>query len=153
MGAAIPIGLAVAGAGVKAAGTLMEASSQAKSLKSEAAQLEAQAGLDRASSQRSASEQRRQARLVASRGQAVAAASGAGADDPTVLTLQSDIAGEGEYRALSALYEGETAAQTKEAQAKANRKAAKNVKRAGYIGAASSLLDGGSSLFAKYGGK
>lgn len=143
--------LAVAGPVVDAAGTILGARSQAKALKGQARQLDAQAGDARAVSQRDAIEQRRQARLVESRGLAVAAASGGGADDPTVVNLLANVAGEGEYRALTALYNGESDARGLESEADARRKEAKNVKRASYFKAASSLLSAGSSLQQRYG--
>lgn len=138
--------LAGAGALVSAGGTILGARSEAKQLKSEARQLEAKAGTERAISQRQAMEERRQARLAASRGLAVAAASGGGADDPTVVNTLANIAGEGEYRALTALYNGEETARGDEAQAKARRKEAKNVKRASYFKAANTILSAGSSI-------
>jgi len=138
--------LAVGGSLVSAGGTILGARSEAKALKKEAAQLEVQAGTERAISQRSAMEERRQARLVASRGVAVAAASGGGVDDPTVVNLLADIEGEGEYRALTALYNGEEEARGLEGQAKARRKEAKNVKRASYFKAASTILSSASGM-------
>jgi len=142
-----------AGAALKAGGSIISANSQAKDLRKQAAQLEANAGLERASSQRKASEERRQARLATSRGVALAAASGGGVDDPSVINLLEGIAGEGEYRALSALYEGNQSALSMEDQAKSARKQAKATKTAGYINAASSLLSTGTSLFDRVGGK
>ncbi|MGH6629477.1 MAG: hypothetical protein ACREB3_07075, partial [Burkholderiales bacterium] len=73
----------------------------------EAWQAERQAGNAIAISQREALEQRRQADLVASRNLALAAASGGGASDPTIVRLLSNIAADGAYRAAVALYEGE----------------------------------------------
>lgn len=73
----------------------------------EAAQLEIGAGQAQAAAQRRASEQRRRASLVASRALTVAAASGAGASDPTIEDVISDIAGEGAYRAGTEIYHGE----------------------------------------------
>lgn len=143
--------LAIGGAALKAGGTIFSSRSQAKSLKSEAAQLDVQAGQTQASSQRDAIEQRRQARLVQSRALAVAAASGGGADDPGVVNIISDIAGEGEYRAMTALYNGDTEAAGLRGQATARRKEAKNVKTAGLINAASTLVGAGSSMFDRYG--
>lgn len=143
--------LAVAGPLVSAGGTILGARSEAKALKKEAQQLEIQAGTERAISQRSAMEERRQARLVASRGLAVAAASGGGADDPTVVNMLANIEGEGEYRALTALYNGEEEARGLEGQAKARRKEAKNVKTASYFKAASTILSAGSSMHDRYG--
>lgn len=66
-----------------------------------------QAGLVVAASQRQAGEERRQADLAASRALAVAAASGGGVSDPTVVNILANTRGEGAYRAQVALYEGE----------------------------------------------
>src|SRR5690348_3482928 len=107
MAQAIPIGLAVAGTALRAGGSIIKSNSEAKDLRRQADQLDAQAGLERASSQRAAMEEQRQSRLASSRTLALAAASGGAADDPTVANLMAGISGEGEYRALSALYEGD----------------------------------------------
>lgn len=86
-----------------------------------AAQLEQQAGQERAAAQRNAIEERRQARLAMSRGLAVAAASGGGALDPTVVNLLGDVQAEGDYRALMRLYQGEERARGAELGATAAR--------------------------------
>ena len=151
MAQAIPVALMAASTALSAGGTIIGANAEARSLKSEATQLDTQAGQDRASSQRAAIEQRRQARLLQSRAQAVGAASG-GASDPTVVNIISRLAGEGQYRALTALYEGEEMARSKEMQARARRQEAKNTKRAGYISAAGQVLGGASSIYSRFGG-
>ncbi len=148
----IPLGLTIAGTALSAGGSILGANSEAKEMRREANQLEANAGLERASSQRAAMEERRQARLAASRALTVAAASGGGVDDPTVLNALAGIEGEGEYRALSALYEGNESASGMEAEAQARRRGAKSTKRAGLIKAGSSILSSGSSLYDRYGG-
>lgn len=145
--------LAIGGSLVSAGGTILGARSEAKALRKEAAQLEANAGTERAMSQRSAMEERRQARIIASRGVAVAAASGGGVDDPTVLNILANIEGEGEYRALTQLYNGEEEARGLEGQAKARRKEAKNVKTASYFKAMSTILSSGSGMADRLGGK
>lgn len=145
--------LAIGGKVVSAGGSIFGGIQKSKALKFEAKQLEGNAGLERAMSQREAMEERRQARLLNSRALAVAAASGGGTDDPTVVNLMADIEGEGEYRALSSLYSGETSARGMEAEAKARRKEAKNAKIAGFIDGASSILGAGSSLADRYGDK
>jgi leucyl aminopeptidase (aminopeptidase T) len=150
MAQAIPIGLAVAGTALSAGGSILSADSEAKEMRREATQLETQAGLERASSHRAAMEERRQARLAASRGLTVAAASGASVDDPTVVNILSRIEGEGEYRALSALYEGDQTALGMEAEAAAKRRGAKSTKTAGYIKAGSTILSA-SSMYDRYG--
>lgn len=69
--------------------------------------MEQQAGQERAASQRAAIAQRKQGNLVSSRARAVAAASGGGALDPTVMDIMSGIEGEADYRTALALYEGD----------------------------------------------
>lgn len=152
MAQAIPLALMAGSTILQAGGTIAGANAQAGQLKSEATQLDALAGTDRASAQRTGSEQKRQARLLQSRALAVAAASGGGASDPTVINILSRLEGEGEYRSLVALYEGEEVARSKEAQASARRKEAKNVKRAGYLSAAGKVLEGGATMFTRFGG-
>ncbi|WP_016745739.1 hypothetical protein [Rhizorhabdus wittichii] len=143
--------MAIGGKVLQAGGSIFGGIAANKAAKAEARQMETQAGLERATSQREAMEERRQARLLNSRALAVAAASGGGADDPSVVNLMADIDGEGAYRALTALYEGETEARGLEAQAKARRKEGKNAKIAGFINAGASLLGAGSSLKERYG--
>ena len=140
-----------AGTAVSAGGTILGAKSEAKALRSEARQLDAKAGLERASSQRAAIEERRQAGLASSRTLALAAASGAGASDPTVINMMADLAGEGEYRALTALYQGEEEARGLESQAAMRRKEAKATKTAGYLKAAGTILNAGSSMYDRFG--
>ena len=105
--------------------SIMGGNSANNSAQSEAQQLEYQAGQHRAASQRQAEEQRRQARLANSRLQAVA---GGGGGDVSVVNLAADIAGEGELRALTSIYEGEDRAIGMELQADSRRKAGKGAK-------------------------
>ena len=142
---------AIAGGVVKGVRTILSSRAQAKQLKNEAAQLEAQALTERATSQRESIEQRRNARFAQSRALALSAASDASASDRSIETIISDIAGEGEYRALTALYNGEEQASSLEMQAKARRKEAKNAKTAGLISALGTILEGGSSIASRYG--
>lgn len=148
---ALPLALTAIGGAAQAGGTILSANSQANEYRLQAGQLDTQAGAERATSQRRAMEERRQARLVGSRAQALAAASGGGADDPSVVNAIAGIEGEGEYRALTALYEGNDAAAGLEAEAVARRRAAKDVKTAGLIKAGGTILSAGSSLYDRYG--
>lgn len=123
-GAEIGLVVGAASTAVQASGTLsagraeqQAAAARAQALEHQAAQARQQAGQERASSQRSASEKRRLGKLLASRALAVAAASGAGAGDPTVELIVGDIGAEGEFRALSAQFEGEERARGLETQA------------------------------------
>jgi hypothetical protein len=113
-----------------------------------ARQLEQQAGQARASSQQAMLQERRRERLVQSRLQAVA---GGGGLDVGVVELSKGIAAEGEYRALSALYEGEEAARGMEAGAAAARIEGKQARTAGMLRAASTVMSGATSLYEQYG--
>lgn len=72
----------------------------------EAAQLEQNAGQAIAAAQRVKMSREQHARLIASRALAVGAKNG-GLDDPGVQNVIADIEGEGAYRAMIALYDGE----------------------------------------------
>lgn len=115
----------------------------------EATQLEQRAGQTRATAQRQAIEDRRRARLANSRLQALA---GGGGGDVTAVKLASDIAGEGEYKALSSLYEGEESAVGDEQAAMARRMEGKNAKRAGRIKLISSIFSSAGDIMGAFGG-
>jgi hypothetical protein len=164
--------LAVAGTVVGAVGTLVSAESQATAAKAagkdanrvakwEAAQMERNAGQERAAAQREAIEERRQGRLAVSRARALAGASGAGVSDPTVTNILADLASQGETNALTALWEGEESARNMEFGAAGRRYegsqaqqagayTAKASRRAGYMSAVGTLLEGGSDFYTKY---
>lgn len=72
-----------------------------------ALQAERQGGIAIALAQRQAAEERRLGRFAASRALAVAASSGGGVSDPTIVRLLANAHGEATYRANVALYEGE----------------------------------------------
>lgn len=88
-----------------------------QALEHQADQARQTAGQERAAAQRDAIEQRRQARFLSSRALARAAASGAGAGDPTVENILGGIGAEGEFRALNELFIGEERARNLETQA------------------------------------
>jgi hypothetical protein len=73
----------------------------------EARQLEQAGGQSIAAAQRSAFERRDQGRLLMSKLQARAAASGGGATDPGVLDLAGNIADRSEYDALTEMFKGQ----------------------------------------------
>jgi hypothetical protein len=114
----------------------------------QAAQLDQSAGQSRASGQREALEQKRQARLANSRLRALAQGGGG---DPTIVKLSQDIAGEGEFRALTALYEGEERARGMEMSATGARKSGKSAQQVGYVRGFSTVLDRAPGLYEKYG--
>jgi hypothetical protein len=115
----------------------------------QAAQLEQNAGQELAAGQRRAIEDRRQARLANSRLQALA---GGGGSDPGVVNLAEDIAGAGEYRALTSLYEsGERARKDQLGAASARLMGIQRDKAAQMEGIAAALK-GGSDIYSRYGG-
>lgn len=119
---------------------------------------EHQAGQVIAIAQRQAMEEQRQGEMQASRALAVAAASGGGVSDPTIMNLLANIKGEAVYRANVALYEGEARARQLRLEALAGRATgAEEVveglrqERAYQTSSVGSLIKGGASLYAKYG--
>lgn len=139
-------------------GTALTAASQleqGKALEQEgeftARQLERKANLVKASSQRGALEIERQGKLEQSRALAVAAASGGGASDPTVINHMAQLAGETNYRKMVSLYEGEEQAQQLMGEARAARRGGKSARRTSRLQAITTVLSGGTSLYSKYG--
>ena len=128
----------------------------------EAKQYLQNAGQAVASSQRDAEQARRESALAISRGVAVAGASGGGVSDPTTEAIFAGLAGQGEYNALAALYNGtEQARGYKNAAAAAQYKGAsdaagydmtaKAYKGYGYDSAIGTMLSGGATFLEKYG--
>jgi len=170
IGPALSIGgtlLGASGQRSQAKAASQQADQQAEAAKKaaeySAVQHEYIAGQTRATSQREAAIQRHGAKLLASRALAVAAASGAGATDPTVTNIIGDIIGEGAYRAALAMYEGEEEAKQHEFNAETARAtgiytaAARNaesasISRASNLSMFGTLLSGGASFADKYGG-
>jgi hypothetical protein len=156
----------IAGTVISAAGQMQAADAAEKqgeaqqtALAYQANQNRIQAGQERAAAQRDMIAERRNERLVQSALIARAAASGAGASDPTIETLAGGIAAEGEYRALAALYQGETAAQALESSASARDFEASQARLAGRraassyrYGAFGTVLSSAGSLYDRYGG-
>lgn len=99
----------------------------------EASQLEQDAGQAKAVAQRQAADLDQQTRMVNSAALARAAASGAGASDPSVLMVLAKTAAVGAYRHGVALYEGEE-------QAKTDRLRATALRRYGDVGIADAAL-------------
>lgn len=124
----------------------------------EAAQAAIQAGTAEASGQRTADAALLQTRMVNSQQLARAAASGAGASDPTVTNLMAFTRGVGSYNAAVALFEGEEAARRFQDQAKASTyegitgfnslEAQASVAKARGI---ASIIGAGGGLYEKYG--
>ena len=154
----------VAGGALSAAGTLMGGNAAAQAGQSQkdaqyfkAAQEEQAAQESRAAAQRGSLDKARESRLLLSKLQANAAASGGGASDPTVLDLAGGIAGRGEYESLMEMYKGENRARGLEDQAIGSRlsgdaaKAEGEAKRnASYMSAAGTIIGTGGSAYRTY---
>lgn len=109
--------------------------------------MDRRAQADRAMSQSAALEERRQSRLAQSRLQAVA-----GISDPGTMKLAGDIEAEGEYRALSALYSGETAATSDQFSADVRRREGREARSAGRLALAGTVAGGVSKMYQSFGG-
>lgn len=116
----------------------------------EARQMDMSAKAEAAISQRVAESERKKARLLQSRVKALAAASGAGASDPTIIDIMGDIEREGEIRALDALYEGRTAAEGLRFASGIRRREGREGRRAGTISAVGDLFSAGGSIASRY---
>ena len=101
-------GLELIGALVGAAGTVASGVAANRAAQQDALNMEAQGKEELAASQREADAKRREGRLVNSRAQLLAAASGAGAGDdaPTIVKLMSETSGQAEYNAQTAMFGG-----------------------------------------------
>lgn len=132
---------------LSAAGQIKQGQDADKIAGYKASQLKQRAGQERAVSQRKASAQRRQAGLAQSRVLALAAASGAGASDKTVVDIMGGIFEQGELSAGYSLYEGEERARGSSMAADTATSEGKQAKRAGYIGATSTIMSGAGSAY------
>lgn len=136
-----------------------QANMRAQQMEVQAEQLNKNAKAAEAASQREAIRAKRESSYLASRNKALAAAGGGSASDPTVVNLIDQIESEGEYNALTALYNGSARAQgirsdalTTQYGAEMERQAGKSAKKAGKTTAFNTVLSGASNYgMARYG--
>jgi hypothetical protein len=128
----------------KVVGTLKAGQAQQAQQEALANQDRVDANTSQVQAQMAAENERRRAKIVRSRALAVAGASGAGANDPTVQNIMTGIESEGELRALNALWEGDTKAQGYRQDAITRRRMGGAIRQASYLNAA-------GSFFSKYG--
>ncbi|HUT56425.1 MAG TPA: hypothetical protein VNA25_00965 [Phycisphaerae bacterium] len=100
-------GMGMASVGMQVMNTLIGGNAKLDAAKHVAAQERQKAGQTRASAQRDANEKRRQGRLLSSKAQTRAAASGGDAGSPDISVIMGDIGAEAEYRALTEMFIGE----------------------------------------------
>jgi hypothetical protein len=165
LGSVLPMILSGIGTGMEVEGNnrlaenaRLSAQRQAAALQFQKEQATINAGQAAAASQMSAQEQRRQGALINSRAQALAAASGGGAVDPTVVRIMANNAGETALRASIALYQGEEQARQLRMVAAARGYDAQTAIAEGEaraeaygLAAKTAVVKGAGSMFAKYG--
>lgn len=138
---------AVAGAGaagISAYATIQQGQQAKEQAEIAARQEEAAGTAEYAAAQRQAEERRMEGRLVMSRQQALAAASGAGAGDdaPTIVKILSDTAARTEYGVQSELYGGLTRRDDYNRSASARRTTGENTFFGSLLRAGGTLLGG-----------
>jgi hypothetical protein len=143
----------------KGLGTLLSSKGQKNAGKAQkqladfqAAQLEYNAGQTTAAGQREAEMQDQETALLLSRAQAVAAASGGGAIDPTVLKIMAGIDAKGKLAADTTRYNADQRASGMRKQAVATRYEGAMSAAAGKMAATSTLLRGGGEIASAWGG-
>lgn len=149
--ALVSIGTTIATTAISAASTIAGGNAAYENSKYVAGQYKRNAQQERAASQRSALETRKNARLAQSTLQARAAASGGGADDPTVLGLSSDIAERGEYQSLMEMFTGESRARGLMDAAASTRAEGKFARNASRMKALGTIIGGAGSAFGQFG--
>lgn len=132
---------------VGAAGAIQQGQAANEAAKFEAQQQEMQGKEEFAASQREADQARKEAELVQSRQQAVAASSGGGAADPTIVRLMTDTAQQGELNAQSSIYGGESRKRGLFDQAMGTRMTGKAALTGSYLGAMGALAGGFGKAF------
>lgn len=104
-------------------------------------------------SQRRALKAKKDTERAVSRARAVAAASGAGADDPTVNDIIDDLETEGELAALNELYTGRVREQNMKTNARLTRSEGAKLQRKSVLDAAGGLMADVSTLYSRYGSR
>lgn len=94
-----------------------------------------------AAATREMEEERRTKEFMHSRAVALAAASGGGVDDPTVVKLLGDINAEGEYRVMSRLWAGQDRAEGLLFRSEVARRESDDARTAGVFNALTAGLD------------
>lgn len=136
----------LAGSGLQAIGQMQQADYEAEVAKNQAEALRIRAGEETAAAQRRQIAEERKAGLISSRARALAASSGTDATSPTQVDLESDIAGQGQYNALSSLYEGLAESRASNYQADIELFKSRRIRSAVPLAVGGTLLSGLSSF-------
>ncbi len=140
------------GTALSAGGKIYGGITKKRALDASAGLLEQEAGQSVASGIQGAIEDRRRANYVMSSARARIAGSGLATTGTSAIKTVGDIRAEGEYRALTSVYQGEDRALELRSRAAGMRMEGSAAQTAGWIGGISSVLTGGSSFYDKYGG-
>lgn len=144
--------LQLIGAGVNAESGYESGRINSANAKLQSIQDERDANQAQVAAQVQAGNERRRAKILRSRALAVAGSSGAGVQgDPTVDKILTGIDTEGEYRALTSLYEGDTTAQALRSGAASKLRMSNAYSAVGNLRAAGALAEGAYSFYDKYG--
>lgn len=136
----LPTALTIASTAVGAAGTIAAGQAAKRNSDFQAAQLDVRARQEKAAAQREAEDIRRRTQLALSRQQAVSAASGLGASDPTVQEIASETASFGAYQAATAQAGGDMRASNAYLQASGARASGSAALTGSYLSAGSTIL-------------
>lgn len=112
-----------------------------KAARSDDRQLRRRAGLRRATGQRAAIEEKRDARYLMSAARARAAGGGGNLSDPTLVNIFADIEAGGEYNALSRVFDSEVEARSDEAAGAARRREGRTAQTLGILKGIVSFAD------------
>ena len=145
--------LKVASTAMSVISSIKQGNDQQKLLNRQAEQAEIDAGQKRAVGQRDVIAVKQRGEDLKSRARALAAASGAGSDDPTMEQIFGDIGARTEHDAMMAMYNAESGARRDESQADAWRYEGKMASRAGMITGLGTAISGGLDAYDKYGTK
>lgn len=140
----------LARAAVSAAGTIAAGQAQRQNAQYQAKQLNIKAKEEQAAAFNEAQELKSQKERALSRHQALAAASGFMADDPSNLTLVSDIEERGTLQQLMAMYGGESRRTGLEAQALGTLAQGNAAQTGSYLTAGGTILGGIGDSMSKY---
>jgi hypothetical protein len=130
----------VGGMAIQAYGRVKAGKSQQAGLDSAAAELQQEAGQSVASGIQGAIQDRRRAAYVASDARARTAAGGFATTGTSAIANVGQIRGEGEYRALTSLYQGEDRASELDFRGGQMRTEGSNAVRAGWLAGMSNVL-------------
>jgi hypothetical protein len=149
--AAISAGTALASGGIAAAGTIAQGNAAYEAAKAEQKQLARLASEEMAVATRDAGSKAKEARLLQSRGQTVAASSGGMATDNTVLELMGDIAKDANVQTRDVLRTGQVKSDDLMYRGRVGVKNAKFNRGLARWTAAGQMISATGDAFSKYG--